>query len=239
MGEEKRKGLDSLHFTTEGKSLRWLHPEFHLYGLGMSVYWGHGVRLGFPTGTRTRDCRQVSLGKLSPNIKESCLSRLKCCGEVLLLKQNSTGERWSCAESHVAAAELAGSTHSVIVIVDIHSWPKNLFLESILAMSLWQSAGSYVLYSWFKLKCFSIMGQLSISSHPPPKVFMREHIFHDSVIVWTSGYCISLSWEKWNIQKQRMTYAHPQGLLNAASHIVSIMKNIRRKKNVWAFECFN
>lgn len=34
------------------------------------------------------------------------------------------------------------------------------------------------------------------------------------------------------MQKQKMTYAHPQGLLNAASHIVSIMKNVRGDLNV-------
>ena len=74
-----------------------------------------------------------------------------------------------------------------------HLTPKYLFSKSILSVCLWQSAGSYLLYSWFKLKLLKIMEQLSISSHPPPSVFMQEHIFHDSVIVWTSGYCISLS----------------------------------------------
>lgn len=32
------------------------------------------------------------------------------------------------------------------------------------------------------------------------------------------------------MQKQKMTCAHPQGLLNAASHRVSTMKNIRGGK---------
>lgn len=32
------------------------------------------------------------------------------------------------------------------------------------------------------------------------------------------------------MQKQKMTYAHPQGLLNAALHRVSIMKNIRGER---------
>lgn len=136
---------------------------------------------------------------------------------------------WACRK-HSQCYHYSGYTHLT---------QKYLFSESIFAVSLWQSAGSYLLCSWFKLKLLRIMGQLSISSDPPLEIFMREHIFHDSVIVWTSGYCISFSWGKQNIQKQRMTYAHPQGLLNAASHIVSIKKNIRRKKNVWAFECFN
>lgn len=67
--KEERTQFSSLHFTAEGKRLRWFHPEFHMetsVGTGhvvMSVVMGSG--LDFPTGTRTRDCRQVSLGKPS------------------------------------------------------------------------------------------------------------------------------------------------------------------------------
>lgn len=160
------------------------------------------VRLGLSHWHRTRGCRQVSLGKPSHlasrrttwagwNVmvrdrKPGPASEVERHWKMVKLCRIPRGCCWACRR-YSQCYHYSGYTHLT---------QKYLFSESILAVSLWQSAGSLLLYSWFKLKLLRIMGQLSISSHPPPKVFMREHNFHDSIIVWTSGYCINLSWGK-------------------------------------------
>lgn len=51
--------------------------------------------------------------------------------QVMILRQNNVQKWWSCAESHLAVAELARSTRGVIVIVDTHTWPKVICFQRV------------------------------------------------------------------------------------------------------------
>lgn len=129
-----------------------------------------------------------------------------------------------------------------LVQICVLPWPLRLFepardkfftvYRRVKGTDFLQVIGSYLLYSWLKLKLLSVMGQLFISSHPIPLKFSCESTFS---IVWTSGYCISLSWGKQNIQKQRMTYAHPQAAKCRFTYSVNNEEH-QKEKNVWAFE---
>lgn len=168
MGEGERKGLISVRSISQLKGKAW--DDFilnftweHPCGLGLYVYCSHGVRVGLSRWHRTRDCRQVSLGKPSPLTSR----RPTWAGWNVTVGDRKPGpasevEHWKmvklcripcgCCWAHRKYSQCyrySGWTHLT---------QKYLFLESTLALSLWQSAGSYLLYSWFKLKLLRIMG---------------------------------------------------------------------------------
>lgn len=175
---EKGTQFSSLPFTTEEKNLRWPQLEFHMrtsaWGRDVHVPWSWSkawalplaqnrykrLQTGFP-----REALSLSVGgNYLPSWNGTMRGRKPAPGseveqrsETVKLCRIPCGCCW-VSRKYLRCYHYSGYTHLT---------QKYLFSEGILSLSLWQSAGSYLLYSWFKLKLLRIMGQLSISSHPP------------------------------------------------------------------------
>lgn len=142
-GRRREKGTEfsSLHFTTEGKSLRLLHPEFHMetsVWTGHVVLTGHGVRLGLSHWHKDKRLqtgfpREV----LSLNIERSYLSRLRCYGErkrarscywieqpweMVKLCRIPRGCRWACRK-YSQCYRYSGYTHLTQKIFVFREYP--------------------------------------------------------------------------------------------------------------------
>lgn len=181
LGKGERKGLGSVPSLSQpkGKNLRWPQLEFHMRtlacGRDVHVLWSRSKDWALLLAERgTRGWRQVSLGKHAL----LALGETTCPGWSGMMRSRKLGpdsDAEQCSETVKlrripCACCWVSSKYSSCYhyIWYTHLTPKYLFSESILSVCLWQSAGSYLLYSWFKLKLLRIMGQLSITSHPPP-----------------------------------------------------------------------
>lgn len=163
----------------KGENLRWSQLELRMrtssWGSHIHVLWSWSRAWALLlVQNRYKSCRQVSLGKHSL----SALGETTCRGWNGMMRGRKLGPG-SETEWYLGTAKLCGIPCSCYRVIRkysrcyhysgyAHLTQKYLGLESILLVCLWQSAGSYLLYSWFKLKLLSIMGQLFFSSHPPP-----------------------------------------------------------------------
>lgn len=176
---EKGSWFSSLHFMTKGKNLRWPQLEFRMrtssWGSDIRVLWSWSRAWALPPAqNRYKSYRQASLGKHA----FSALGETPWPGWNGVMRERKLGPGPE-TEWYLGTVKLCRIPCGCCWVSRKYSrcyhysgytqlTQKYLGLEGILLVCLWQSAGSYLLYSWFKLKLLSIMGQLFFSSHPPP-----------------------------------------------------------------------
>lgn len=178
-GWRKEKGIrfGSLPFTIEGKNLTWPQLGFHM----RTSTWGRDVHVLWSWS-------KAGALLLAQNRSE----RLQTVKHTLLALGETTGPGWNgmmrgrkpgpCSEAEQSweTVKLCRIPCGCCWVSRKHSWcyrysgctylmQKYLFSESILSVCLCQSAGSYLLYSWFKLKLLRTMGQ------PPPIPLLNFH----------------------------------------------------------------